>query len=136
MHNIYPKNYMLYKWGLSETPECSFCNENETLKHVLVECEISKESFMNYRKLLEITNQNCLLTEAEIIFGVKKQMAITHGILLIKGELLKQNNNCKTVLSLEKIETLLRNELRIEETINKHKALVKWHKFKYYLDQN
>ena len=38
IHNILPCRNLLYKMNISESPLCEFCNELETLSHMLVNC--------------------------------------------------------------------------------------------------
>ena len=40
IHNILPCRNLLYKMNISESPLCEFCNELETLSHMLVNCSV------------------------------------------------------------------------------------------------
>ena len=43
LHQTLANNEALYKWTLTESDLCSFCNEEiETIYHTYLECEITK----------------------------------------------------------------------------------------------
>ena len=62
LHQILANNEALYKWKLTESDLCSFCNEEiETIYHTYLECEVVKCFWkaleMYLHKTLRVTNQ-------------------------------------------------------------------------------
>jgi len=90
LHRIVYTKKLLYKIGKSDSPLCSFCGSHEeTLEHLLVECEkvdvfwkLLAEWLAAYNVILEYLN------EVDIILGVCKlgddKVLINHILLLAK----------------------------------------------------
>ena len=141
-HNILYTNEKLHKVKLSDTPLCTFCNnEIETLVHLFVECNkvtnVWKEVIDKLLQPFGVTN----LTKSEIILGVEttpeQNEIINHIILEVKYYIY--------VCKLEKCDPLfnrIKNRLKITERIENEIAFkakklprhaYKWHHIKHYL---
>ena len=141
-HNILYTNEKLHNVKLSDTPLCTFCNnEIETLVHLFVECNKVTNVWQEViDKLLQpfgVTN----LTKSEIILGVEttpeQNEIINHIILEVKYYIY--------VCKLEKCNPLfnrIKNRLKITERIENEIAFkakklprhaYKWHHLKNYL---
>ena len=144
LQNIYPKNKLLHIWKIKESPNCSHCDEVETLKHVITECEIAKKSFENLVLMIKELNPSeniNKLTQEDIIFGIKNNNALSHMILITKSHLLKQKDNEKRILEKNELHRIMKYEFKIEEYIsnksgNKTKLHTKWKKYFHNHQEN
>ena len=70
IHNILPCRNLLYKMNISESPLCEFCNEVESLLHMLVNCPNIRDHWNSV--LLWWNNQNNVIynfDELELMYG-------------------------------------------------------------------
>jgi hypothetical protein len=107
LHQILANNEALYKWTLTQSDLCSFCNEEiETIYHTYLECEVTKQFWKEletyvYSKLrvrIPITNQ-------EIILGCKgDELSHINVIYLLAKKYLYQ---CRCRGTFPRIETFI-----------------------------
>ena len=43
IHEILPVHILMFKYNISKTYKCVFCNEVETLRHLLFECTFNSQ---------------------------------------------------------------------------------------------
>ena len=141
-HNILYTNEKLHRIKISESPLCTFCNnETETLEHLFVDCDVVanvwQEVLENLLQPFGVTN----LTKSEVILGFittnQQNSVINHIILETKYFIY--------VCKLEKCKPLfsrLKKRLKITENIEKQIAIKtnkiskhthKWHHITNYL---
>ena len=99
LHNILPCNSKLHSWGFYSSTACVFCNQLETVDHILFEC---KDVVSVWYKLLPVCNMSDI-NVFEMIFGGKD--ATTNWLLsLIQQKIFKRwvlYHNQKTTSVLE-----------------------------------
>ena len=87
LHKRFYTNEKLYKMGIEASALCSFCNaENDSVEHMLIECNITKELSSEIRNLIvEMGEPGYHLSEEKIIMGeLEKSVCINTIILLTK----------------------------------------------------
>jgi len=71
LHNVYPTKAHLFKWKIKENDLCAFCNQIETLRHAIYDCNIAKESIKNFIKVIEgPLNTKLNLSYSDILLGL------------------------------------------------------------------
>ena len=89
LHNILYLNKMLFAFGKTKTPLCSFCHSClETIKHIFLECICVKQLWNHLRLFLTNDISLPILTPQTVILGftngiVSNVYKITNHILLI-----------------------------------------------------
>lgn len=69
-HNILVTNKLLYQMKLRNSPLCTFCGlNNETICHLLWQCECTKQFIKELLEWLQSYNINCIVTENFFLFG-------------------------------------------------------------------
>ena len=58
-----------------------------------------------------------MLSDANIILGVKNDLALSHILIAVKTVLLKQDDNNKCAVSQNRIRKIIENEKQIDKTI-------------------
>ena len=73
LHQTLANYEALYKWTLTESDLCSFCNEEiETIYHTYLECEITKLFWKELKSYLHSKlNVHIPITNQEIILGFR-----------------------------------------------------------------
>ena len=64
LNNILPCNKLLFKWGKIETPLCPFCNEEESISHLLFYCSNAQQIWNYVHRALNLD-----ITHDMVIFG-------------------------------------------------------------------
>ena len=139
LNNVLYLNEKLFFFGISETSQCSFCNQNnETIEHLFRHCLVAKallndlnNFFENHLSLYDLTPQATFFgfTEKDLDDTILQN----HLLLVLKTYLYKSRSYgfvCLKPLLLEikKINCLERKIA--EANANKHKSyLLKWNKF-------
>ena len=92
LHNIYPTNILLHKMGLRNSPNCSFCNENDYMEHFFWFCSKIKKVWTSCIDFIFAkTNRMITLTVTDALFGYcpeqinnKFVQLVNHIILIAK----------------------------------------------------
>ena len=76
LNNIVCTNDILFRFGLSQSPNCTFCNEEpESLEHLLSRCEVSSEC---WKEVLSWLKENNIVTESfgeiGLLLGIFEEM--------------------------------------------------------------
>ena len=131
-------NVFLYKIGVVSSPVCSFCGkENESLEHILINCNYTKEFWAEVIKWLRSLKVNINnLNNKEIMLGMpncEDELFVNH-VLLIAKQYLYSCRWRKTFPIFKVFTSRLRKiqnfELAIAESKNKLSLhTVKWAKF-------
>ena len=82
IHRIFSCKYNLYLWNITETSECWYCNETDTIEHYFFYCNQSESMWKEIGKIV----QNALgmkvnLTVLEILLGIPCRKYTLHHIL-------------------------------------------------------
>jgi hypothetical protein len=127
IHRIINCNSKLYNWGLSNSPNCSYCGENDDLIHFFIACPEIRELWKSISKwwnrhfdfkmnLLDRDILECL------IFGylnVVKEIVVLNFIIyyakyyIYKSRLFYQNK-----VSLYEFQVILKNKLQFQTANN------------------
>ena len=119
--NFYPTNSLLSKWGAADNDRCTHCGQKETVRHVIIECEIAIDSFNELRLIVNKadniahTSYETLPTHSIVtLYNIPPDLATL--IILIKNRLLKQREN-KRALSEQALLGIARDQFEIEQRI-------------------
>jgi len=118
LHNIYPTRKHLHKWRLSDTPNCAYCNEEETLRHAIYDCQIAKETLRNFvAQIRTRTNQELQLDYADVLLGIQSagplNMPLNCIMIQIKRSLILQREH-KRIITQEEIERVIKQQISVE----------------------
>ena len=146
LNNALYLNEKLFFFGISETSQCSFCNQNnETIEHLFCHCFFAKAFwndlntfFENHLSLYDLTPQTAFFgfTEKDLDDTILQN----HLLLVFKIYLYKSRSYGFAFLKplLLEIKKINRLEKKIAEAnANKHKSyLLKWNKIHSQLTTN
>lgn len=141
IHRILPTRDTLHKWRISDSSNCLFCNQIETIEHMLIYCKCL-DSFWN------------LITSVFVKCGISKCMRTLHFLIVGYKIEIKQYIDVNRILNLicfctyksyflsEKrtifypIHRLFHNELTtmLQHLVSKKKNSAFLQKFKFELD--
>ena len=99
LHNILPCNSKLHSWGIHHSNTCAFCDQIETVDHILFSC---KDVVHLWNKLLPLFNMNDL-NIYEMIFECS-DLTMTWVLSLIQQKVFKRwvlYHNQKSISGLE-----------------------------------
>ena len=108
IHNLVPCGYSLSKWNTSVSQFCFLCDHNETVSHMLFECEQIKIIWDNISQSV-----NFKISLKEIICGYtnfdnsKIVKTINYIITLVAYAIFKKNSKCKFENIEYKIESVI-----------------------------
>ena len=69
-HNILTTNTFLFKIGLSDSPLCTFCNnDNETILHLLWECNETEKLLLQFKRICYQNDHIISLDKIQFVFG-------------------------------------------------------------------
>ena len=126
---------MLFKFGKSGSPLCSFCNlKGETSYHLFYECSHTISLWNQLRRFLSNSLNIPLLTPQSAIFGFINQkenfLIINHLLFIFKFCI--YNSRSSSRLNIEYLKTIIYRTRNIElavskaETIRNQKYINKW----------
>ena len=111
IHRRIVHNKLLYKMGISETPNCLYCGITETIEHVYLECpnviDLWQET-EGWVKRLHFPHFK--ISEVEKIFGEKYSNCIKHMIIIYQ----KRKKGEK--MNLADVKRCIQQNLHIEKT--------------------
>mgnify|MGYP007113693739 CR=1 FL=1 len=123
IHRIITCNYWLYKLKITDTPECSFCEREDTIIHHLVACESVSyfwNSFLRWWNSIGYP-QIQELTFADVIFGFplcrEEGKILNVCILLCKKIIIPNKRNRKKPFFCDFLVEL-NNYIQIEKGIH------------------
>ena len=71
LHRIFPCNYMLSKWGITESYKCNDCNEVDTIEHYFFYCNKCRLFWKSVEEWFrQITNVYIPLKFVTVLFGI------------------------------------------------------------------
>jgi hypothetical protein len=125
IHRILHTNDFLYKIGIVENDECTFCNKDtEVMKHLMWSCKVVSTFLEMFLEWLICLNVNVHITYYEVCFGFSNQILSSFPnmiILLAKRFIYRcrvQNQNPafpnfkKFVFDIEKFEKIIAQKNR------------------------
>ena len=138
LNNVLYLNEKLFFFGISETSQCSFCNQNnETIEHLFCHCFVTKALWNGLNTLSENHLSLYGLTPKAAFFGFTEKnlddTILQNHLLLVFGIYLYKSRSygfvClkSLILEIKKINRL--EKKNAEANANKHKSyLLKWNK--------
>ncbi len=133
LNNILPCNRNLYKWGKTDSMLCYFCNENETISHLLFECTYAKNVWRLIQNVFFIDKE---ITHDMVLFGKDLSMSLNYIFSIVVYYIYREF----VISSLEKKQRRVfsnhsfRNYLKIRANIYKHCESKIWHEICILLD--
>jgi hypothetical protein len=111
IHNDFFTHRRMYKFKMTESPNCPRCNNLETTKHLLWECNDSKKIWDLYNEVLEKSNlQNGKINVYEDIYYTDDTKALATIKMKIVQELIQIDRpKGWTIALIEKLIVNLRN---------------------------
>ena len=130
-------NYLLEKWGIVNSNECSFCNTaEETVIHLLYGCPVVCEL---WKKIVEYVaqrfNGDCQITVYNVIFNrISDRNNLVNLLCLITKQYIYRQRCMKQPLVFEQVKQIFMCIQNTEKYIaikngNMSKHLKKWNKF-------
>ena len=115
LHNMLHINKMLFTFGKTKTPLCSFCHSyDETIKHIFLECIYVKQLWNHLRLFLTNEIYLSILTPQTAIFG------FINGI---ENNVYKIKNHILLIFKLHVYKSRERGNLELSSLINEIKKV-------------
>ena len=116
LNNILPCNKLLLKWGKSDTAICSFCNEEETISHLLFECQNAQSIWTSVNNILHIENE---ITLNMVIFGTGLDISLSHVFSIVAYYIYKDFVVCSFEKKVRQVFSIIcfKNYLTIRKNI-------------------
>ena len=132
---IYPTRALLFKWGAVEDDKCIYCQQKETVTHVLMDCQIASDTYINLMDILETIpnkqhDRQINLSRESITTLYQLPSDIATLLILIKSKLLLQREN-KLALSQDAILAIANSQYQIEKKIAYNQGKTSKHKLKW-----
>ena len=80
LNNILPCNTNLHKWGKSDTKLCCFCQEDETVSHLLFECVYAGKVWKFVNDVLQVGD---VISHDDVIFGVDLNSSMNSVVSIV-----------------------------------------------------
>ena len=134
INNSLPARKNLHKWGISSSPECSFCLHPETLPHVVADCSSYLDRFTRrHDSILNFIANNLQSDHIQKIFAdlpsFSNPSIITSDIYRADLLILTKDNTLYVVGLTVGYETNLRNNINRKHS--KYKDLIQEQKKKF-----
>ena len=103
--------------GISETPNCHFCNETETIEHIYMECPNVIQSWQqteNWVKCLQYPHFK--ISDSEKIFGEKYNNHFKHIIVISTKDVIYQKRKKGDKMFLSDVKRCIMKNLHILKT--------------------
>ena len=139
-HRILPTKKYLYNIKYVPSPRCSFCKEEETINHMLWQCQESQNLIGDFKRWLNNNNINLTFVEELFIFNIGKaySSAVLHIFVIVKYYIYaaKRTNHPLSIIALQ-------NKLKYFYKLMQHTATRKgsldkfentWTKYKDLID--
>ena len=123
-------NLHLYKYGILQSPDCTFCEqETETIKHLFVDCNHVKLLWNFVKEKYKLTE---LTAEAIILNNAHKNLNHPLNSIVLMVKYYVYRTRClKERLSAKSCENYIRSYINVEEMIAKSKDKLDLHKNKW-----
>lgn len=139
-HRLLPTKKYLHTIKACQSPLCTFCQEEETITHMLWSCPESQALINEFRRWLQSISINLRIIEELYIFNIGKQMTIADSKLILTTKYyIYCTKRLNQTLSLAALKNSLKTFYKIEKQIaTKNKALEsfakQWQKYKDLLE--
>ena len=123
LHRRVVHNHLLYRMNISETPNCLFCNAQETIEHVYIECPNVIRLWQDTENWVKTLNfPHFKISDTEKIFGEKFNDHLKHLIITsIKDVIYQKRKHGNTMLLFDVKRTIVKNLhiLKTQELLKK-----------------
>ena len=104
-HRILPTRKFLHKIKYIQNPNCHFCNQEETISHMLWSCQETQSLIRDFSRWLRIKNINLTFTEELFIFNIGNtySTADLHIFIIMKNYIFisKRQNQSLSMAALK-----------------------------------
>ena len=104
-HRILPTKKYMYNMKYVPSPRCSFCQEEETINHMLCQCQESQNLIGDFKRWLNNNNINLTFVEELFVFNIGKtySSAELHIFVIVKYYIYaaKRTNLLLSILALQ-----------------------------------
>ena len=131
---VFRKKNPLYKMGIVDLPMCNFCGKSEeSLEHLFIYCEISKNLWLLVTKCLKDYFINFhSLNSIDITFGFfRKDFLLLNHIIIICKQVIFQCRSLDIKPSLTLLKARLKNIFQVELLIAKNNKTLETHNKKW-----
>ena len=129
LHYRMATKYELLKMNLVESDKCAFCNNTETIEHLLYNCEKSKAIWHKVESLIRsigFTNYN-LCSKTMVLGEQKKKLKLVDTILSTTKLIIYTNRNNVANLNIRQIIYSLKDLFLIEKYWAETNDKIPWH---------
>ena len=117
IHRRIVHNTLLFRMGISNTPNCLFCDEPETIEHVYLECPNAVNLWFNTENWVKSLNfPNFKISENEKIFGEKYNNHLKHIIVISIKDVIYQKRKLGNTMHLADVKRQVLKNLHITKT--------------------
>ena len=117
LHRRIVHNKMLCKMGISETPNCLFCNETETIEHIYLKCPNVIQLWHQTEDWAKTFNiPHFKISKYEKIFGEKFNDHIKHVIVISVKDVIYQKRKKGDRMTLTDVKRCIQKNLHINQT--------------------
>ena len=117
LHRRIVHNKLLFKMGLSTTPNCLFCDNLETIEHIYVECPNSVRLWHDTENWVKGLNYpHFKISDNEKIFGEKHNDKLKHIIILSIKDVIYQKRKIGNIMYLSDVKRQILKSLHITKT--------------------
>ena len=117
LHRRIVHNTLLFRMGISNTPNCLFCDEPETIEHVYLECPNAVNLWLNTENWVKSLNfPHFKISENEKIFGEKYNNHLKHIIVISIKDVIYQKRKLGNTMHLADVKRQVLKNLHITKT--------------------
>ena len=134
IHKIIPTNEWLYKVGLPENEECTFCKiHTESIKHIMWDCQTTKKIIRNIVDwIFEITGVRINYTCQEFLFGTETTyLEWVNLIFLLAKQYIYYCRCTQNLLNMENFKKRVVETKDIEKKIAVKRGKIAYHNQKW-----
>lgn len=138
-HRILPTKKFLYTIKFIQSPNCAFCNQEETISHMLWDCQDTQSLIREFSRWLNDRNINLTFTEEPFIFNIGNAYsnADLHIFIILKYYIYitkRQNQHLSMIALINRIKYFYKIEQYAATKNNDlNKFERKWQKYKEVL---
>jgi hypothetical protein len=117
LHRIVQHKKLLSRMGIEESPECPFCQEDETIQHKFYSCPRSLGFWKSVSDWLSQNALNIQVSELEVIFGLPQQNKCLNYIILLGKYFIQIQYSNMRPLNCTNFQKYLTSQLRMLKCI-------------------